>query len=588
MNILRVMLKEHRHFVIVVTLLTLVITFPTIVYVFKTGEFWHPAGSDPDTFIKFWDIWYGMRIVTGQADRFYTDLMFYPEGVSLVNHPFFWPQVIVVNTLQLIMPLSNAYNLSFLLIVFSSALAAYTYLLWLFKDKWIAQFGAVVFGFCPHVLGFASWPETAWLAVFPLNLYIFHRAVVERRAGLFFLAGILAGLTSVVTLYHYVQVVIMLGFTVCAFAVSRWRDDIFWRHVILLIVALGLSSAWRVIPMMQHRAALDEAMTYYSQGETHYDLITNFSHHRHPVLGPLAKELLKTPQNAQPNTSYSYLGLLPLVLVGIGLYRSGTRRKMLPWLGLCLVFLVLRLGSTLQINGTEFVGILLPKHYLNQLLPFAFEPFAVTARFMAGARLPMAILSCFGVIALRDRYPVAARPRFILALILIVAFEYYIPVEMTSLDPITNQPFTDERLAFLDWLEEEDAEVRLINLPFGRDNAKLYNFYQLLSGFPQTEGAISRTPDSAYDYIRANPVLSIWHEHRPTNCVIQLRDHYLEGLTQLAEDGFSHVVHHHGFYFWARHIENFRYVDPAYSDNYVSIYRLNDLRESCPSKANHD
>ena len=501
--------------------------------------------------------------------------------MSLVNHPFFWPQVIVVSALQRVMPLSNAYNLSILLIIFSTALAAYPYLLWLFKDKWIALLGTVVFGFGANVLGNPNWPETAWIAVFPLSLYPLHRGLAERQAGLVLLGGILAGLTAYVTLYHYVQVLIMLGLVLCAFAVSRWNDGAFWRHIVLFALALGLLSAPRVLPMLQHEAALDEALTYYPQGESHKDLLLIFSNPRHPVLGPLAKAHLQSSVVAVSGGG-SYIGLLPLALTVIGLKNRGNRSMMLPWLGLCLVFLLLRLGSTLQINGIAFDGVLLPKHYLNQLFPSIFVPFNIVERFMAGARFPLAVLACFGLVALRERYSFAASPRFVLALILLASFENYIPVQLESLDPITGQPFSEERLAYLNWLEMEDSDVRLINLPFGRDNAKLYNFYQLLSGYPQTEGAISRPPASVYDYIRANPVLSIWLELRPTNCVIQGRDGYLEGITQLADDGFTHVIHHYGFYFWERHIESFRYVDPAYSDDYVSIYRLKDLLESCP------
>ncbi len=366
---LRAALIEHRHFLIVVTLLTLALTFPLIVYVFRVGEFWHPGDGSHDIYIKFWDIWYGGRILTGQADRFYTDLIFFPDGVSLVNHPFFWPQVIVVRALQLVMPLSNAYNVSILLIIFTTALAAYPYLLWLFHDKWIALFGTVLFTFNLRVMGYLNWPETAWIAVFPLIMYPAHRGVVDRRASLFMLAGILAGLTAFVTLYHYVQVLIMLGLALCAFAVTRWKEVAFWRYVFLLFLALGLSSAPRVLPMIQRGAALDEAMTYYPQGETYFDLISNFTHHNHPVLGPLWNELFRAPEDAQAITGSSYLGLLPLALIFIGLGNRGARSRILPWLGLCIVFLVLRLGSTLQINGIVFDGVLLPKHYLDQWFP---------------------------------------------------------------------------------------------------------------------------------------------------------------------------------------------------------------------------
>ena len=120
-----------------------------------------PTGDSLDVYIKFWDIWYGKLFLTGQADRFYTNLIFYPEGVSLIYQPLFLPQVIVINALAVFLPISNAFSLTYLLITFSCALSAYIYLLWLFKDKWIALFGAVVFGFSPHVIAHPNHPEIA-------------------------------------------------------------------------------------------------------------------------------------------------------------------------------------------------------------------------------------------------------------------------------------------------------------------------------------------------------------------------------------------------------------------------------------------
>ena len=35
------------------------------------------------------------KILTGQADRFYTDLIFYPDGVSLAYHPLFFPNMVL-------------------------------------------------------------------------------------------------------------------------------------------------------------------------------------------------------------------------------------------------------------------------------------------------------------------------------------------------------------------------------------------------------------------------------------------------------------------------------------------------------------
>ncbi len=582
---LRAALTEHLHAIIVVTLLTLALTFPTIAHVFRTDVFWLPVGPNSgeshDLYVHLWDIWYGKQILTGQADLFYTDLIFYPEGVSLVNHPQFLPLSVFVNLLLAVMPLSNAYCLSFLLIIISSALAAYVYLHWLFQDKWLALLGAIVFGLSPQVVGYPYWPSVAWIAPIALALYCFHRGICEKRAGLIALAGLWTGLHTLTVLYNYVVVVIMLAFFICALGASRWRDRVFWRHVALLVLTIAISSAWLLIPMLQAREAFGESLNYYSFGEYGNDILSFFSSHKNPIYGPLAYQL-GIPYETSANKS-SFLGFLPLALIGIGLFNIGVRRRMLTWLGLFLALLILCLGSTLHINGVEYEDILLPKHFLNQLAPTVFAPFATTDLFMPGARLPLAVLTCFGVIALRQRYPRAGKPWVILVFSMIVAVEYHIPISPEPEFPIVGSRFTEERRAFVDWLAGQDEDdIRLINLPFGRDNSKIYLFYQSLHGFPQTDGAISRPPDSAFDYMRRNPVLSIWQENRPTNCVIQDADSYRAGLSQLLEDGYSHIVHHHGFYFWKTISDSFRYVEPAYSDAYVSIYRLDDLRESCP------
>ena len=578
---LRNFLREHLHFIVVVTLLTLVMTFPTIVYVIRTDVFWLPAGQSHDVYLRFWDIWYGKLIATGQADRFYTDLIYYPGGVSLAYHPLFYLHSIVVSALHLLMPISNAYSLTYLLIIYSSALAAYLYLRWLFKDKWLALFGAVVFGFCPQVTGYPNWPTIAWIAPTPLIIYCVHRGIKEKRANLIFLAGLFTGLTSEVIMYYFVCVVITLGVFVSALAASRWRDRIFWRHVALLATAVALSCAWRMIPVLQDLAALDGAIAYADDQEISSDLISFFVNPRNPILGPLADSILQTPENANKSLD-SYIGFLPLLLLGIGLTKTDTRRKMLPWLGLGLGFLILSMGSTLHVNGTEFENIKLPKHFLDQLRPPVFAAFHRTSFFMSGVWLPLAVLSCYGLDTLKNRYPDTARPRYVLALIAIVAIEYFIPVENESIVPIVGESITEERLAYLDWLDHEnDEEIRLINLPLGRQNAKVYVFYQSLSGYPQTEGAISRPPDSVYNYIRANHLLKAWYKQNPINCNTTDRESYLSGLTQLLEYGFSHIVYHYGFYDWEKINDSFRYAEPAYGDDFVSIYRLNDLRDSC-------
>jgi len=571
-------LRENRHVVIMVTLLTLVMTFPTIVYVFRTDVFWLPAGYDGDALTEIWDTWYGKLFLSGGADRFFTDRIFYPRGVSLVYHPLNIPYIIVVNALQTIMPVSNAFSLAYMLIIFTSTLAAYVYLRWLLADKWIALFGAIVFGFSPHVIGHPNHPNNALVATIPLLIYGFHRGMRENRAAMVIAAGLLTGATSVINIYAYVCAVFSIGFMACAFAASRWRSRTFWQLIFFLIAAIAISSLWRIYPMMASSQSLDAALAWRGGGEIRTDLISYFVNHRNPFTGSVAADLLKPTGYWLSDTSF--VGYLPLLLIAVGLFSRKTRRSMLPWLALCLVFLILRLGSFPRINGIPYWDIKLPKYYLTEVLPSVFRPFYEADNFQIGALLPLAVLTCYGLLALKDWRPIAGRAGFIILLVGVVASEYYSPVK--------DWLFPKEQFAFLDWLaaEENREEIRLINLPLGRLNSKVYNLYQSLSAYPHAEGAVSRTPDSAFDYMRANHLLNAWQDQRPIHCDMGDQGAYLSGLTQLEEDGFSHIVFHHHSLMknWEDIRASFHGIRPSYSDGFASIYRLNDLRDSCPAE----
>ena len=573
-------IRKHWHFILVTSVLIAVMTFPTIIYVFKTDVFWLPVKYCCDVFIEFWDIWFTKQILAGQADLFYTNMIYYPEGVSLTYNQTGIPYSTVVIVLQLFVPLSNAYTLAYLFIIFSSASAAYVYLHWLFKDRWLALFGAVIFGLNPFVVTNTSFPQVAWLAPAPLVLYCVHRGFRENRAYLIIIGGIIAGLTSEFTAYTFVSIVLSVALFICGLAVPRWRDRAFWRRVILLLTALTLACAWRVVPMLLNAEQIDRASGY---TDTRVDLISFIVNEKNPVLGPLAQDILQIPEN--PKTSdISYLGLAPIALICFGLFNKRKRRLMAPWLVLLLVFLVLSLGSTLSINGIEYEDIKLPKHFLNQLLPSVFAAFYRPAFFMAGAWLPLAVLACFGLATLLHQTPEKWRSLLILAFIAIVAFEYYSPIPQLA-KPQLAAFTTEERLAFLDWLESEpQSEIRLINLPLGKFNSWRYSWFQSLSGYPQVEGYLSRTPSSAYEYIGANFLLSAWHSQRPMHCEMTEKEAFLSGLAQLEEDGFSHVVYHRDLHNAQALSESFGNILPAYRDRFVFIFRLSDLRDGCPEE----
>lgn len=573
MHRLRSMIREHRHFIVVITLLTLVSTFPTVLYLFRTDIMWLPIGNANDA--NHWDIWYWERLLRGLEGRSYTNIIFYPEGVSLVHHPFLQQPAIVLRIfLQQFMPLTNAFNIVFLLVIFSNGLAAYLYALWLFKDKWAALVAAVVFGFSPHATNNPDQLHDAMMAPIALAVYFFHRGIVEKKSALVVAAGLMVGVTGTVSPYSFTCLMLTLAAVVVGFAIRRWRDRRFWRDIGLLALFTAMSSAPSIYPMMEDSEGLEIALEFHAN-EQKYDLISAFVNHENPLFGPPLNALLDTPKGAKISFS-SYIGFVPLALVCIGLFSGSTRRAMLPWLILAAGFFVLRLGPTLSINGVVYPDILLPKYYLNEMFPSVFKAFNATKRFNIGFFLPYCLLAGYGVIALRAIRPSATRPLILLLLISLIAVEYY--------TPIVGRVYNIKEYEYSDWLNRESAdEIRLINIPMGRTNAKIYNLHQVFNGFPHAVGSISREPKIAFNYIRANPILDSWWSKAPILCDVDTRDLYLTALGRLESDGFSHVVFHQEARYRDLIVDGLANAEPSYRDDYVWIYRLEDLRESCPA-----
>ena len=576
-------LRNHLHFILTVGILIMALTWPAIVYVFDTTVFWLP--SDHDIWIEFWNAWYGKLILAGEADFYFTDLSFYPDGLSLNYHILSIPHILVFGGLQTIMPASNAYNLTYLLIIFSAALSTYVYLLYLLKDKWISLFGAVIFGLSGYIVGRSPHPGVTFIAALPLALYFFHRATLEKRWLFIGISGVLIGLTAFIGLYIYVVTLLTLGLYILYFARSRWKNSNFWLRITLLFVIIGSISIFRVYPMIADSRALEDTLNKSQGREYENDLLQYFINYEHPIVNHLItnQTVAGTAQLADPSWrgNTSYLGYVPLFLIGFGIFSAIHRRKMLPWLLLILPFLTLRLGSVLKINTQEFPGILLPKHYLDEIIPVIFEGFYTLDLFQPGVLLPLAMLSCYGLIAFLQSVSAQHRPRIILICIALVAFEYYRP-------PDKERIVTDAEIAFLDWLrqEEDQDSIRLINLPMGRSNSKQYLFYQTLSGYPTVEGLATRTPPDAYTYIKENYLLNAWHTKSSVQCMSH-QAKYLSALNDLIDDGFSHIILHHSSK--ARRevrgqfpiSESFIDAPPSYEDKFAAIYRLEDLRGSC-------
>ena len=572
-------LRKHLHFVVISLALIIIMTWPTVLRAFESDEFWLPH-RDWDTFIEVWDAWHVKRVLAGLSEFSQTEAQFYPVGLALNYHPFNVLHALTFTLLQLLWPTSTVYAIVYLLIVFLTALSGYVFFLSMFGDKWLALFGTVVFSMSNHVVGHAHHPGLGLLATIPLALYALHRGVTQSHWKWMIVCGVLAGLTIFVGPYTFICLMLSICLLALCFAISRWRRIEFWGRLAVMFLIAVMISSLRFVPMLQDQGEFAAALDKNRGAETANDLVASFVNYRHPVTTPAFVELFDIdtsfPGHINGWRHTSYLGYLPLLLTLCALVKSPDRRQLLPWLALLGVFFLLRLGSELRVNNVVHSGVFLPKHYLDGLFPPVFAMVHETDHFQIGLLIPLAVLSCIGLRIALNGVSQKYRLPLILAAIALVAFEYYYsPLSLVV---------PDHKIAFISWLrgESDQEEIRLINLPMGRHQSKLYGFHQTLHGYPHAEGLAMRTPASSYAYIHSNLLLNAWSNNRVAlKCSFDNFGSYLPALRQLIDDGFSHIVLHRHLSGAKKLAEEFDLIDPAYQSNYTYVYRVPDLYDAC-------
>ena len=487
--------RNHLHFIIIVPLLIIVMTWPTFVHVFDTDTLWIHV-STTDKWLKFWDAFHVQRVLAGQDDYFFTNMMFYPRGLSLAFSPISLPHAIVLGMLLQFMPAANAYNLCFLLMLLFNSFSTYLFVLHYIRDRWIALFGALIVGLSPYCLGGLMLPDLIIVGTLPLAMYCFHRAIVEERWTFAALAGVLTGITAFIGLYAFACLLLTLALYGSYFALSRWQSPAFWRRILLFVAVLGSLSAVRIYPMVADKDVFDAGIQRYEGSGHGHDVSEFFIYNRNPLLTPLLSHVLHVaPVYGSP---LGYLGYVNLFLIAVALRTKHHRRRLIPWIAMLALFAVLRLGDFLIVNGIQYENIKLPKQYLAQAFPLFFEPFGHPEYFQTGVLLPLALVSCFGLAKLLESKELKSRIIIVLICCLLLAVEYYRPFPGVTIGRHATR--------FIDWLRTEDhSAIKLINLPISRDTGRYERYYlylQSIGGYPQVGGFLNRRTSDAYDYIK--------------------------------------------------------------------------------------
>jgi len=554
---------------LVYAFLTIALTWPTAAHL--TDGWLADSTNDPDAFLKLWDIDYLGRMLQGEPEQtfFHTSLLFHPDGLDLTYHTFHVPHMLTAYALRPLLGLIGAYNATSLLMVFFTALSGYALLRQLLpnRDTWAswgaALLGGAVFGFSQWVLYNFRHPDLAFLATQALALLFTIRLI--RRGQMYdaLLAGLMIGLTAYIGLYILVITGLMLGVVVLV-ALIRRRGRLPWGGFLILGVMAAALAAPRLVPMVSGNLgfALSNKYSEYHAWES-VDFVNFFVPADHPVFA----QFFNFPQGAKRYHMF-YLGWSVIALAFIGLLRRETWKYASAGIVGALFFMWLALGPRMNINGVTDETIPMLKPLLDQV-PVVFKAFGRPDNFLVGVTLPVSMAAAFGLYALLGFVKRGTGLQMVVvgAVLLIVCWERWAGAYDGSY-PERGQS------AYYAQLAQEEGDFAILELPLGRNPGKFYLYYQLTHRKPMVEGLASRTPDGAYDYIDASPLLNNWRYWRNLDCATW----DLSGeFAKLAADDVRYIILHRNDPPLKILQPYFAGVTPIYEDNRLWVYRTADL-----------
>ncbi|MYE26482.1 MAG: glycosyltransferase family 39 protein, partial [Chloroflexi bacterium] len=567
------LLRNHWHALLIIPLVVIVMTWPTFARIFDRDEFWLHSRKPHDAWLKYWDAWHLERVLAGQAEYYYTNVMFHPRGTTLAFRAISTPHALLMFAFKQALPADDAYSLLYLLILCFNAYGVYLLVQHLLRDKWIALYGAIVAGAHVWFTGVETAPDILIMGTLPLALYFLDRSITESQGRFAALAGICAGLTAYIGIYTFLLLLATVAIYTLSLAQKYWRQPSFWRRILLLLGVCAAISLFRFYPMFTDAATLGEGLSRHVKPKPGKDVLELFLLSRNPFTSGFLHNLF----NAAPDAIYrdGYLGYINLFFCAIAILHKPHRRRLAPWLLLFLVCAVLRQGDYLVVNGRHFTNIVLPERLLRHLLPTTFGQLSETYYYIIGLLTPLAMLSCYGLSALLRSQRAHVRPAVVLLSALILAGEYYLPREAYVLER--------QKTDYIDWLRaENERQIKIIDLPQGGTRKVYHQYAQTLSGYPTAFGEANRNYHSARSYIDSNYLLNTWRFHQPAVCApLENSTEYIAALDMLLRDGFTHIVMHEWLSGEQDLSPSFAKVQAAYQDEYVSVYRLADMRQNC-------
>ena len=513
-------------------------------------------GNEGDAFVHLWTYdWVKDSLLTGQSP-FFTQRLFYPQGVELYTHNFAWLNIALWLPLQALIGGAAAYTIVYLAVLVFNGAATYFLLRHLTRNEAAAFLAGFIVTGWPYIITRFSQPNLIFIAFVPLALLAMHRLTLNGRwIDVLWLGLAVAG----IGLSRYQMLIMSAPLLLLAGIYWLWQsaDAVRVRLLLQLIAAAALALlllAPFAAPVLRFQATREFSEDILANeaewGEA--DLLGYFLPGTgSPVIGPIVQQQF-------PNLlTHTPIGLITLGLAVLGLFSR--RRDKWLWLAMAVLLLLLALGRVLTINGHTYFP--LPYAWLEDNVSFV-QLIRYPSRFSALLAVPMSLLAGYGFEVLSRRWSVQVTWVAAGLLAVLIALGSHVPdYPLLAL----------ETPAWYETLAAEEGDFGLATVPLTRTFDEYAMTYQLTHNKGLVGGHVSRPPREAYTFINATPFLAGLREQAP---VPPHSDDISSQLRPLAENNLPFLVIHKRFLSPQQVSEWRRWmgIAPAHEDEELLVY----------------
>ena len=527
------------------------------------------AGDDIDVWLNPWANWWTQKALSERLPFYYTEYLFHPQGTSLVYHSFSHTNTALWWILRHLVGDLPAYNLTVLATYPLSAFALYLLAHHLTKSRPSAFIAGFIFGFSPHHVAESAHPVLGTIQWIPLFMLSLEKAITQEKVRAGLSAAFWLWLTAL-SGWHLLTLAFSLGACRALYLLlmeRRWKSQKVRLALLVAVMASAILTLPFMWPLLREQFTSDTP-GYLAAHQERYagtDLLAFFTpSNYHPLLGPTVSD---TYERFYPGLWQrpAFIGYSVLALGCIGVLRGGRQGRF--WWIASIALLFLALGPYPRVLGQRLFSHPLPWGIpLIRLIRYA-------GRVNILLTLCWSLVAAWGCVALLQKISTSRSQRqarlCVAGMLILVAFEYCpIPFPNTCLEV---PPFYCE-------LARETGDFAILEIPIGRQPAKISMYYQTIHERPLADGSVSRTPSDAYDFIENNQLLSLLRQYSTPDYGGSFSLPFPDvsrRLETLAGAGIRYIVFHRDrtppamLAAW----QSFAVADPIYEDDSLVVYR---------------